>query len=73
MVPKVIFSSEGALAGLQGTADVGVDIVGLPFHDGTGDDAEFQLVGLPLQGKMRIGKRDLLRFSWPIPHLPFST
>ncbi|KAF8842794.1 hypothetical protein BDN67DRAFT_965188 [Paxillus ammoniavirescens] len=72
-VSKVIFSSEGALAGLQGTADVGVDIVGLPFHGGTGDDAEFQLVGLPLRGNLRIGKRDLLRFSWPIPHLPFSS
>ncbi|KAF9238973.1 hypothetical protein BU15DRAFT_88192 [Melanogaster broomeanus] len=57
---KVIFSSEGALAGLQGTTDVGVNIVGLPFHDETGEDAEFQLNGLPLQGDVRIGKKNVL-------------
>ncbi|KAF9224835.1 hypothetical protein BS17DRAFT_701623 [Gyrodon lividus] len=65
-VSKVIFSSEGALAGLQGSADVGLDIVGLPFHDGTGEDAEIQLDGLPLQGNVRLGKKDLLHFPWPI-------
>ncbi|KIJ63603.1 hypothetical protein HYDPIDRAFT_92125 [Hydnomerulius pinastri MD-312] len=63
-VSKVIFSPEGALAGLQGTADVGVNIVGLPFHDGTGKEAELELVGLPFQGNVRIGKKGLL-FGFP--------
>ncbi|KAG6380131.1 hypothetical protein JVT61DRAFT_8218 [Boletus reticuloceps] len=56
-VGKILFGSNGATAGLQGTVDVGVDIVGLPFHDGNGEDVGFQLKGLPLQGKVLIGKK----------------
>ncbi|KAF8128752.1 hypothetical protein EV363DRAFT_1400524 [Boletus edulis] len=56
-VSKILFGSNGATAGLQGTVDVGVDIVGLPFHDGNGKDVGFQLKGLPLQGKVLIGKK----------------
>ncbi|KAH0831128.1 hypothetical protein J3R83DRAFT_13694 [Lanmaoa asiatica] len=56
-VSKVLFGSDGATAGLQGTVDVGVDIIGLPFHDGNGEEVGFQLNGLPLQGKVHIGKK----------------
>lgn len=51
----MIFSSKGALAGLQGTADIGVHVIGLPF--GGGNNSEFVLKGLPLQGTVRIGKK----------------
>jgi len=54
---QILFGSNGAIAGLRGTVDVGVDIVGLPFHDGDGEDIGFQLKGLPLQGKVHIGKK----------------
>ncbi|KAI6145072.1 hypothetical protein BKA82DRAFT_4169754 [Pisolithus tinctorius] len=55
-VSKVIFSSKGALAGLQGIASIGVHIVSLPFEGG-GENSEFVLDGLPLRGVVRIGKK----------------
>ncbi|KAG9313776.1 hypothetical protein JVU11DRAFT_6136 [Chiua virens] len=59
-VTKILFGSGGATAGLQGTVDVGVNITGLPFHDGNGDEVGFQLNGLPLKGKVHIGKQSFL-------------
>ncbi|KAH7882984.1 hypothetical protein F5I97DRAFT_1930589 [Phlebopus sp. FC_14] len=56
-VSKVIFNSDGALAGLQGTVDVGVSIVGLPVDGGTGKDSGFELKGLPFKGNVRVGKK----------------
>ncbi|THH10493.1 hypothetical protein EW146_g8352 [Bondarzewia mesenterica] len=60
-VGKVIFGSQGALAGLQGVAAVTVRIEGLPTGDagGDGEVAGMQLEGLPFQGLVRIGKRGL--------------
>lgn len=53
---KVIFGSQGALAGVQGVAAVVVHIAGLPIEQG--DNAgEMQLDGLPFQGRVRIGKK----------------
>ncbi|KAL4071758.1 hypothetical protein V8B97DRAFT_2084205 [Scleroderma yunnanense] len=54
-VSKVIFSSKGAVAGLLGTADITIHVVGLPFSGG--NNSEFMLKGLPLQGTVRIGKK----------------
>ncbi|KAH7928366.1 hypothetical protein BV22DRAFT_1059190 [Leucogyrophana mollusca] len=59
-VSKVIFGSQGALAGLQGSAAVGIHVHGLPFHNGDGDNGNMELTGLPFQGSVRIGKKSLL-------------
>ncbi|KAG8216010.1 hypothetical protein J3R82DRAFT_8003 [Butyriboletus roseoflavus] len=56
-VRKVVFGSDGATAGLQGTVDVEVDIIGLPFHNGDGDEVGFQLKGLPLRGVVSFNTR----------------
>ncbi|PCH36932.1 hypothetical protein WOLCODRAFT_167215 [Wolfiporia cocos MD-104 SS10] len=57
-VSKVVFGSQGALAGVQGVAAVAVNVHGLPFENGR--DSEMELTGLPFQGSVRIGKRTLL-------------
>ncbi|OCH86734.1 hypothetical protein OBBRIDRAFT_760838 [Obba rivulosa] len=57
-VSKVVFSSHGALAGVQGTAAVAVRVHGLPFENGR--DGEMELTGLPFQGSVLIGKRSML-------------
>ncbi|KAI0685437.1 hypothetical protein C8T65DRAFT_592279 [Cerioporus squamosus] len=54
-VSKVIFGSQGALAGVQGVAAVAVRVEGLPFANGR--DGEMELSGLPFQGAVRIGKK----------------
>ena len=51
---KVIFGSQGALAGVQGVAAVAVRVEGLPFASRR--DPEVELTGLPFQGSVRIGK-----------------
>ena len=51
----MIFSAEGATAGIQGTAAVIVAIDGLLVH-GTGD---VMLEGLPFHGTVHVGKRSL--------------
>ncbi|CAL1710343.1 unnamed protein product [Somion occarium] len=56
-VGKVIFGTNGALAGVQGVAAVAVHVRGLPFENGKG--GEMELEGLPFQGSVRIGKRSL--------------
>jgi hypothetical protein len=52
---KVIFDSNGALAGLLGSTAVAVEVQGLPFHNGSGH--EMELSGLPFQGSIRVGKK----------------
>jgi len=52
---QVIFSTEGANAGIQGTAAVIVTVDGLPVHG----PAEVMLQGLPFHGKVHVGKRSL--------------
>lgn len=59
-ISKVVFGTHGALAGLQGTTDVGVHILGLPFRDHKGTATGMDLLGLPFQGSVRIGMKDLL-------------
>ncbi|KAJ7507033.1 hypothetical protein B0H11DRAFT_189376 [Mycena galericulata] len=58
-VSKVIFGADGAVAGIMGTADVGVDVFGLPFpgHDGR---SEMELKGLPFSGSVPVGKKGLI-------------
>ncbi|PIL28659.1 hypothetical protein GSI_08702 [Ganoderma sinense ZZ0214-1] len=57
-VSKVIFGSQGALAGVQGVAAVAVRVEGLPFTSGR--DPEMELSGLPFQGSVRIGKKSMV-------------
>lgn len=59
-ISKVVFGTHGALAGLQGTTDVGVHILGLPFRDHEDTATEMDLLGLPFQGSVRVGMKDLL-------------
>ncbi|KAG2135980.1 hypothetical protein DEU56DRAFT_871544 [Suillus clintonianus] len=59
-ISKVVFGSHGALAGLQGTTDVGVHILGLPFRDHEDTTTGMDLLGLPFQGSVRIAMKDLL-------------
>jgi len=63
-VSKVLFSSDGALAGVQGVAAVNVHIDGLPIIGGPkegpdGEQGDLALSGLPFQGSVRISKRGL--------------
>ena len=58
---KVIFGTQGALAGVQGVAAVAVRVNGLPFANG--HDGEMELTGLPFEGSVRIGKKSM----WPLP------
>ncbi|KAI0658184.1 hypothetical protein C8Q70DRAFT_918182 [Cubamyces menziesii] len=60
-VSKVIFGTQGALAGVQGVAAVAVRVNGLPFANG--HDGEMELTGLPFEGSVRIGKKSM----WPLP------
>ncbi|RXW12791.1 hypothetical protein EST38_g13063, partial [Candolleomyces aberdarensis] len=70
-VSKVIFNSDGALAGIQGTAAVGLTVEGLPLfspppdsHLGSGEQASSNylvLAGLPFQGSVRINKKSLFK------------
>ncbi|KZT63268.1 hypothetical protein DAEQUDRAFT_770765 [Daedalea quercina L-15889] len=57
-VSKVVFGTQGAVAGLQGEAAVAVHVNGLPFENGR--HGEMQLTGLPFKGIVRIGKRNML-------------
>ncbi|KAG2095708.1 uncharacterized protein F5147DRAFT_717932 [Suillus discolor] len=59
-ISKVVFGTHGALAGLQGTTDVGVHILGLPFRDHEDTATGMDLLGLPFRGSVRIGMKDLL-------------
>ena len=52
-----MFGSQGAVAGLLGSAAVTAGIHGLPVDDGT--DGEMELIGLPFRGSVRVGKKGL--------------
>ncbi|KIM41262.1 hypothetical protein M413DRAFT_445300, partial [Hebeloma cylindrosporum] len=54
-VTKVIFSGEGADAGIQGTAAVVASVDGLPVNE----SGEIVLQGLPFHGTVHVGKRGL--------------
>ncbi|KII91591.1 hypothetical protein PLICRDRAFT_696608 [Plicaturopsis crispa FD-325 SS-3] len=58
-VSKVIFGTQGALAGIQGSAAVSVNVHGLPIKNGSGNAGEMELTGLPVQGSVRIGKKSM--------------
>ncbi|KAG0703538.1 hypothetical protein DFH29DRAFT_435917 [Suillus ampliporus] len=58
-ISKVVFGAHGALAGLQGTTDVGMYILGLPFRDHEDATTGMDLLGLPFQGSVRIAMKDL--------------
>ncbi|KAG6816819.1 hypothetical protein H0H87_002662 [Tephrocybe sp. NHM501043] len=53
-VSKVVFGSEGAIAGILGTAAVAARVRGLPL---SGHDGEMELAGLPFRGSVRVGKK----------------
>ena len=55
---QVIFGSQGALAGVQGVAAVAVNVDGLPLRDRDATN-EMELSGLPFQGSVRIGKKNV--------------
>ncbi|KAK0223686.1 hypothetical protein IW262DRAFT_1368625 [Armillaria fumosa] len=63
-VSKVIFGTDGALAGLVGTVAVRVDVPGLPS-----EDDGLQLDGLPFQGSVRVGKKSMLSLTEWFPLL----
>ncbi|KAI0689342.1 hypothetical protein BC835DRAFT_1283155 [Cytidiella melzeri] len=59
-VGKVIFGSQGALAGVEGVAAVLVNVDGLlPLGDHGGSSDEMELSGLPFEGSVRVGKKKL--------------
>ncbi|KAG6840233.1 hypothetical protein C0991_008017 [Blastosporella zonata] len=51
---KVVFGTEGAVAGILGTAAVAARVRGLPLR---GRDGEMELMGLPFRGSVRVGKK----------------
>lgn len=55
----MVFSSEGAIAGIQGVVAVSVKVHGLPYS-GPEDNGEMELHGLPVKGKVRVGKKAML-------------
>ncbi|KAJ7716304.1 hypothetical protein B0H16DRAFT_1898438 [Mycena metata] len=64
-VSKVIFGTDGALAGLLGVASVAVDVFGL--HEGDGHN-EMELSGLPFRGSVLVGKKGLLGVGGAVKH-----
>ncbi|KAF9266950.1 hypothetical protein L218DRAFT_758876 [Marasmius fiardii PR-910] len=57
-VSKVIFGRQGAVAGILGTADVGVTVKGLSLDSPDRDG--MVLSGLPFKGSVRVGKKSML-------------
>jgi hypothetical protein len=53
----VVFSSDGAVAGIQGVAAVSIKIHGLPYPGS--EDGAMELSGLPVKGSVRVGKKAL--------------
>ncbi|KAJ7450789.1 hypothetical protein FB451DRAFT_1146099 [Mycena latifolia] len=66
-VSKVIFGTDGAVAGILGAASVAVEVFGLPFpgNDGGG---EMELSGLPFCGSVVVGKKGLLGVGGAVRH-----
>ncbi|KIY74273.1 hypothetical protein CYLTODRAFT_385048 [Cylindrobasidium torrendii FP15055 ss-10] len=63
-VSKVLFSIDGALAGLVGIVSVSVDVPGLPV-EGKGS---LRLDGLPFRGAVRLSKKHMFDAVWPFSH-----
>lgn len=59
---QVIFDSGGAVAGILGSAAVAVEVYGLPVHGGSGE-GEMELSGLPFQGSVLVGKKNMFSDS----------
>ncbi|KAJ7639709.1 hypothetical protein DFH06DRAFT_1053720 [Mycena polygramma] len=55
-VSKVIFGTDGAVAGILGVAGVAIDVFGLPVPGG-GEGREMELNGLPFRGSVLVGKK----------------
>ncbi|EAU83859.1 hypothetical protein CC1G_09528 [Coprinopsis cinerea okayama7 len=68
-VSKVIFTSDGAVAGLQGTAAVTVQVDGLPLERPGAASNHLMLAHLPFQGSVRITKKTLLHQT--VHHLQY--
>ncbi|KAG6919247.1 hypothetical protein DXG01_008043 [Tephrocybe rancida] len=51
---KVVFGSDGAVAGILGSASVAARVRGLPL---TGHDGQMELSGLPFRGSVLVGKK----------------
>ncbi|KAJ7118452.1 hypothetical protein C8R43DRAFT_1077421 [Mycena crocata] len=66
-VSKVIFGSDGAVAGILGVAGVAVDVFGLPFPGDDGE-SEIELNGLPFRGSVLVGKKSLLGIGGAVRH-----
>jgi len=58
-VSKVVFSSDGAIAGIQGVVAVSLKVHGLPYS-GPEEHGEMKLYGLPVKGNVRVGRKALL-------------
>ncbi|KAJ3999977.1 hypothetical protein F5050DRAFT_1734503 [Lentinula boryana] len=58
-VTKIVFGT-GAVAGILGTAAVGVDVRGIPTQ-GRGSSNGMELNGLPFRGSVKVGKGSLFR------------
>lgn len=61
---QVIFGTDGAVAGIRGSAGVTVAVRGLPLG-GTGRaTGQIDLFGLPFHGSVRVGKKGLFKAGW---------
>ncbi|KAF9457903.1 hypothetical protein BDZ94DRAFT_1227248 [Collybia nuda] len=56
-ISKVIFGSDGAVAGILGSAAVSVGVQGLPFP---GEAGEMELDGLPFKGSVPVRKKSMI-------------
>ncbi|KNZ71684.1 hypothetical protein J132_07596 [Termitomyces sp. J132] len=54
---KVVFGSDGAVAGILGSTAVAARVRGLPL---SGHDGEMEMSHLPFKGSVRLGKRNML-------------
>ena len=55
----MVFSSHGALAGIQGVVAVSLKVHGLPYS-GPDEHGEVELHGLPVKGSVRLRRNALL-------------
>jgi len=56
-VGKVVFGTNGAVAGLSGSVAVAIEVEGLPL--GSGEAGEMELSGLPFQTSFIVGRKSL--------------
>ena len=55
----MVFSSDGAIAGIQGVVAVSLIVHGLPYSSPE-KHGEIEFHGLPVKGSVRIGRKALL-------------